>query len=218
MSDPDHQIESTDHTQGEGEPNSAPPSDMEIPELIANASNEEFSQEVTEQLLLMQGESTWVGQLPRPDRLREYEQIYPGAAKIIIEHMTAPNKLMADSIAIDDRSSVEYWKWMNRQEDRKVDESRSDRLIRDRASTKSFVYLYAILAIIVVALLSPLEAPVRIAAISVLGSMAIGPSLISSIRGRNSDNEREAMKSLAGMARGTSSSNGTGLSSDVGMG
>ncbi len=193
-------------TSDEGEHgDAAPPSGIEIPEILVSENNEEFSQEVTEQLLMLQGESTWVGQLPRPDRLREYEKIYPGAARLIIEHMAAPNKLMADSIAIDDKSTDEYWKWMNRQEDRFVEESRSDRETRDRSSAKSFVYLYAILALFIVTIFAPLDTSVQITSMIVLGGLALGPSLVSSLRGRHSDNEREVMKSVPEMARGSAS-------------
>ncbi len=187
---------------------SAPSSDIDLPELTVEQETR-FREELVDQLQMTQFTS-WIGQLPHPRDMREYEDICPGSAQAIIDNMLLANKLVEKGIDNDRDSMNEFWRLKNREADLAEIESKSDRKTRDRATIGTFIYMFLLCCILVIVLLVDNDPWVKVTGLGAVALMLLAPAIINSLRGRHSDNEKAVIDGIPEIIR---ASKGAGDSS-----
>lgn len=194
MTDP----QDVDQQPGEDEASreGAPPDSLA--ELSSDARRQQLVEQVTQQLMIS---ASWSGRLPNPRDLREYEAIVPGSAREIIDEMLQESKIMQQSVDLDRETSQRMMSIMERQEDRFTEESQSDREVRDTMLNRIAPLLYAPVVLFVLVLFLPAADSVRITALIVLAALYLVPLSMALLRGRVSDNERDAMKIVPEITR-----------------
>jgi uncharacterized membrane protein len=162
------------------------------PEIVSD-DEREFAQDVTRRLMM--GYS-WTGRLPRPNDLRQYDEIVPGAAAKLVDDVVYETRLAEQSIAIDKEVSTRVLSIMESQHTLEVEESRSDRQFREKVFGSIRYLLYLPLAVILIVVFAPLSDWVK--ATVVLGILAayVVPLCIVLLKGRMTEPEKDAISTV----------------------
>lgn len=179
------------------------PFDLDFPDLEPNEREELFArvtEHVTERVMTEQFMS-WRGRLPRPEHLKAYNDIVPGSAEKIIDEMLTEANVLKQTVAIDERATDRTLTLLEKQEERRLEESRSDRDVRDRSMATINRLLIAMVGMFVLLMLVPLDPWSRSALVAGWIAFTVAPIVIVALRGRHSDNERDVMQKLPDIVR-----------------
>lgn len=190
LRDDDRDEASLESTDGEGPGDRQAPLD---PEVMSDDEKEEFAEQVSRRLMMT---SSWVGRLPRPEDLREYDVIVPGAAEKLVDDVVYETQLAKESIELDKQVSDVVLDIMRGQHDLAVEQSRDDRAFRNTVFGWLKPLFYLPLVVIIILLFAPIDDWVKaVIAIAVIAAY-VAPVCIVLLKGSMSDNEKEVISSV----------------------
>lgn len=182
----------TDHKGDNGPP-------YVYPEVVENP--EEFAKDVSEQLIAMS--SLWQGRLPRPETLRQFDQVVPGLAREIADDMLEDGRRIDRAMALDHEISTRVLDRIDR-------ESEADISHRKYAFDRMLPALYLPFLLVVIVLFAPIGDVAKISIIGAILVASVAPICISLLRGRMGKDEGEVLKKvipdmMEAMRRGSAS-------------
>ncbi len=139
---------------------------------------------------------SWSGRLPRPQDLRDYDQIVPGAAKDLVDEILQESRLAQQSIDLDRDVSSRMLSIMESQHELETEDSRSDRSFRQQVFINLRPLLYLPLGVILVVLFAPIVDWVKAVICVAIMVAYTAPVCIVLVRGRMTDNESDVIKSI----------------------
>jgi uncharacterized membrane protein len=179
-------------TEDEREANTPPSPD---PEIVDESSEEarEFAHEISRRLMVA---SSWTGRLPHPSDLEKYDTLVPGAASKLIDEAIQPSVLAEKSIELDRDVSDRVFSLMERDQELRIEESRSDRHFRQHVFSRFLPLFYLPLLIIILVLYAPLSDWAKAVIVFAMLAAYVSPVCISLLRGRMTQREADTIQSL----------------------